>query len=109
MHWLLLAGVVAALAWWVVALVQDKADDLPEVAGFPLPPVVAVGCLVLGLVLAVVGRMMVGGLARSRAEEAEADLRAVVHGVLDAEVVQPLRAEVTSYAAFRRGMDRARG
>ena len=109
LHWLLLAGIVAALAWWVLTLVQDTAGDLPEVAGFPLPPVVAVACLVLGLVLAVVGRMMVGGLARSRAEEAEHDLRSVVQRVLDTEVVEPLRAELTSYAAFRRGMDRARG
>ncbi|MCX6401993.1 MAG: 50S ribosome-binding GTPase [Propionibacteriales bacterium] len=109
LHWLLLVAGVAGLAWWGFAAVQGKTADLPEVAGVPVPPLVGAGALVLGLLLAIVGRVLVKGLARTRAEDADERLRAVVHGVLDTEVVQPISAELSSYAAFRRGIAAARG
>lgn len=109
LHWLLLLATVGGLGWWVAALVQGTTDDLPAVVGAPLPAVVAVGGLVLGLVLALVGRVLVGGLARSRADAADENLRGVVHGLLDTEVVAPVSREVASYAAFRRGIATARG
>ncbi|HWI42349.1 MAG TPA: GTPase [Nocardioides sp.] len=108
LHWLLLLAFVGGLVWWGVAAVQHSTDDLPEVAGFPLPPVVAVGGLVLGLVLWLVGRALVGGVARGRAAAAEERLRGVVQKVVDAEVVQPLSTELATYATFRRGVAAAR-
>ncbi|KRA39384.1 ABC transporter [Nocardioides sp. Root614] len=108
LHWLLLIAAVAGLAWWGVAAVQGTIEDLPEAAGLPLPPLVGGGALVLGLLLAIAGRILVKGLARARAEAADERLRAVVHGVLDTEVVQPVSAELVSYAAFRRGVDTAK-
>ncbi len=108
LHWLLLLAAVAGLAWWGVAAVQGKVEDLPEVAGLPLPPLVGGGALVLGLLLAIIGRILVKGLARTRAEAADDRLRAVVHGLVDSEVVQPVSAELASYAAFRRGVDTAK-
>jgi hypothetical protein len=108
LHWLLLLAFVGGLGWWGYAAVRDTLGDLPEVAGFPLPPVVAVAGLVLGLVLAVVARSLVGGLARARAEEADERLRSIVHQVVETRVAAPVAAELTSYAAFRRGIAGAR-
>lgn len=106
-QWLLLLAVVGGLAWWAVSAVQDKLSDLPDVAGLPLPAAIAVGALVAGLALALIGRLLVGNVARERVASAEDRLRGVVHDVLDAEVVQPIAREVASYAEFRKGMDAA--
>ncbi|MBV6729227.1 ABC transporter [Nocardioides daeguensis] len=108
LHWLLLLATVGGLAWWGVAAVRGTTGDLPEVAGLPLPAVLGVGGLVLGLLLALVGRMLVRGLARQRAEQADERLRGVVHQVLETNVVGPIGAELASYAAFRRGVEAAR-
>lgn len=108
LHWLLLAAVLGGLGWWGYAAVRGTTDDLPEVAGFPLPPVLAAAALVLGLVLAVVARGLVGGLARSRAEAADERLRSVVHEVVDSSVSRPIAQELASYSAFRRGITAAR-
>ncbi|WP_278256596.1 hypothetical protein [Nocardioides convexus] len=93
LHWLLLLAFVGGLVWWGYAAIAGKSDDLSKVAGLPLPLVLAIAGLVLGLVLHVVGRALVGGLARARAEEADERLRAVVHRVVDAEVAQPVTRE----------------
>lgn len=107
LHWLLLLAAVGGLAWWAVGAVQGTVGDQPQVAGLPLAALLGVGGLVLGLLLAIVGRALVGGIARARAEEAEEGLRDVVRGVLDADVVVPVRAELASYAEFRRGIGQA--
>ena len=108
LHWLLLATLVGALGWWAYAAFRGTTEDLPQIAGYPLPPVLAVAALVLGLLLALLARGMVGGLARTRAESADEQLRGVVHEVLDARVVRPISQEIGSYAAFRRGITAAR-
>ncbi|WP_249666127.1 GTPase [Nocardioides faecalis] len=108
LHWVLLLAAVGALAWWGVAAVQGSTSDLPEVSGLPLPAVVAGAALVLGLVLALLARLAVGGLARSRAERAEERLRDVVHTALEQEVLAPVRAELATYADFRHGIDAAK-
>ncbi len=107
LHWLLLLAAVGGLAWWAVGAVQGTVGDQPQVAGLPLAALLGVGGLVLGLLLAIVGRGRVGGIARARAEEAEEGLRDVVRGVLAADVVVPVRAELASYAEFRRGIGQA--
>jgi GTP-binding protein EngB required for normal cell division len=109
LHWLLLLAAVGGFAWWIVAAAQGTTGDLTKVAGLPLPAVLGIGGLVLGLLLAVVGRTLVGGLARQRAEAADERLRGIVHQVLESDVVRPVRAELTSYAAFRRGISAASG
>ncbi len=108
LHWLLLLAFVGGLAWFGYAAVRGTTDDLTQVAGQPLPLVLAIAGLVLGLVLHVVGRALVGGLARSRAEAADERLRAVVHQVVDAEVTQPVTRELSAYGAFRRGITAAK-
>lgn len=108
LHWLLLLAAIGGLGWWAYAAVRGTTDGLEQVAGLPLPAVVGIAGLVLGLLLAVVARGLVGGLGRGRAEAADERLRAVVHQVVDADVVQPLTREVAAYGTFRRGIAAAR-
>lgn len=109
LHWVVFLAMLGGLIWWGVSAVQGVVDDLPRAAGQPLPAVIAAVGLVLGVLLAVLGRMSVGGLSRARADAAEEDLRAAVHRAVDAEVVAPATADITSYARFRRGIATARG
>lgn len=108
LQWLLLAAAVGGFAWWGVTAAQGTTSEVADVAGVPLPALIGGGGLLLGLVLWVLGRVLVSGLARSRAEAAEERLRSVVHGVLDTEVIAPVGAELSSYADFRRGIETAR-
>ncbi|TWG97434.1 50S ribosome-binding GTPase [Nocardioides sp. J9] len=108
LHGLLLLAAVGGLGWWAYAAISGESADLTEVAGLPLPAVIGIGGLVLGLLLAVVGRAVVGGLARRRAEDADEELRSVVHQVVHEDVVAPLAEELSAYATFRRGISAAR-
>lgn len=108
-QWLLLLAVVVAGLWWAnveldVVELDGELGSPREVGGFPLPAVVLAGALVLGLLLAVVGRIMAGGLARSRAEQADARLREVVTTAVASEVVAPTGEALATYTTFRNGI-----
>jgi hypothetical protein len=82
-------------------------DATPKVAGIAVPLVLLGGGIVLGIVLALVGRGLVGLTARSRAETADKRLRGAVHGVTQELVVRPLEAELAAYTAVRTGLGKA--
>ncbi len=107
LQWLLLLAAIGGGAWMGWLAFQGTVDDAPEVAGLPLPAIVGVAGLVLGLLLAVVFAGLVGGLARRRAEAADAALRDAVHRVVDAEVVRPVADVLAAHATFRGGVARA--
>lgn len=107
LQWLFFLGALGGGLWWAVLAFQGSLDDAPEVAGFPLPPVLLVGGLALGLLLWLVSRPLVGGVARARRDEAEQGLRAVVSDVLAKQVLTPTNGVLTSYADFRRGIAHA--
>jgi hypothetical protein len=112
LQWVLLVAAVVAGAWWagVAFDLVDSSGTLgspPDVAGFTLPAVVLVGALVAGLLLALVARFLVAGLARSRAEAAEQRLRGAVDGAIQAEVLGPLGSELAAYTAYRTGIGAA--
>jgi len=105
---LLMLAAVGGGAWWVVLAIQGTYDDAPELAGFPLPPLVLAAGLALGILLWLVFRPLVGGTARGRGDQADQALRQVVADVLATQVVDPVNAELASYAAFRAGIAQAR-
>ncbi|MCW2814351.1 MAG: tRNA modification GTPase TrmE [Nocardioides sp.] len=108
------AGVVRVLQWaliltallgalWTALLVVggNMADNAPQVAGMPLPLLMLVGGVLLGVLLALACRVLVAGTARTRAAVAERRLRAVVHDVAAELVVAPVQAELAAYATVR--------
>ncbi len=107
LQWLLLLAAIGGGAWWALLAAQGTLDDAPEAAGFPLPPVVLIGGLVLGLLLWLTCRPLVGGVARARGADAEHGLRAVVSDVLTKQVVAPTNGVLASYSAFRSGIAHA--
>jgi hypothetical protein len=104
-QWLLFLAAVVGGAWWIYLAATGK--DLPKAAGLPLPALLLVGGLVLGIVLWLVARALVASAARSRAESADVALRSVVRSVLGEAVVNPTNAELRGYAAFRSGIEAA--
>jgi hypothetical protein len=111
LQWLLLLAALAG-AVWLGILATDRylgvsEPSTPDVAGIPVPTVMLLGGVVLGIVLALVCRLLVAATARSRARSADRRLRAAIAEVADELVVAPVRAELAAYDAVRDGLARA--
>ena len=111
LQWLLLLA-AAAGAVWLGVLAGDRYLDVsepstPDVAGFPVPTVMLLGGVVLGVVLSLVCRLLVSATARSRARSADRRLREAIAAVADELVVAPVRAELAAYDEVRDGLARA--
>ncbi len=113
LQWLLLLAAVAGGIWLAVLAVlgylQVPAPSTPRYGGFPLPTLMLVGGVVLGILLALVCRVLVGIGARARARRARRRLRAAMAQLTDELVVGPVRAELAAYARALAALDRARG
>jgi GTPase Era involved in 16S rRNA processing len=109
LQWLLILAAVAGLVWTIAAYASGTLDDssTPHVGGISLPLVLLVGGVVLGVVLALVCRILVAGTARSRAARADHRLRSAVSDVAHDLVVTPVQQELGAYSAMRAGLDRA--
>jgi hypothetical protein len=110
LQWLLLLVAATGLVWSAV-LVADpwlglSRPDTPDLAGFPLPLVLLLGGIVLGVLLAMFCRLLVSATARSRARKADRRLRSAIGSVAQDLVVAPVRGELTAYDAVREGLSR---
>ena len=111
LQWLLLLAAIAG-AVWLGVLATDRylgvsEPSTPDVAGFPVPTVMLLGGIVLGIVLSLLCRLLVSATARSRARSADRRLRAAIAEVADELVVAPVRAELAAYDEVREGLGRA--
>jgi GTPase Era involved in 16S rRNA processing len=111
------AGVVRAIQWvlivaamlggvWLAALavmgyLKVPEPTTPDVGPVPLPTLLLLGGILLGVLLALVCRLLVAASARRKARAADQRLRAAVHEVADELVVQPVSAELEAYTAVR--------
>ncbi|HEU4567686.1 MAG TPA: GTPase [Marmoricola sp.] len=113
LQWLLLLAAVAGGLWLaalaVLGYLQVPAPSTPRYHGFPLPTLLLVGGVAVGLVLALVSRVLVGLSARARARRAGRRLRARMAELTDELVVGPMRAELEAYGRATDGIARARG
>ncbi len=110
-QWLLLLAAVAG-AVWLGVLATDRylgvsEPSTPDVAGIPVPTLMLLGGIVLGVVLSLLCRLLVSATARSRARSADRRLRSAIAEVADDLVVAPVRAELTAYDQVRDGLGRA--
>ena len=111
LQWLLLLAALAG-AVWLGVLATDRylgvsEPSTPDVGGFPVPTVMLLGGVVLGIVLSLLCRLLVSATARSRARSADRRLRAAIAEVADELVVAPVRAELAAYNTVREGLTRA--
>jgi hypothetical protein len=104
-QWLLLLVAIAGLVWSGVVLLDPQfgveRPDTPDVQGFPVPVVMLVGGVVLGVLLALLCRFLVSATARSRARTADRRLRSAISSVAEELVVKPVRAELAAYDEVR--------
>jgi GTPase Era involved in 16S rRNA processing len=113
LQWVLILAALAGGAWLGVLAVMGYLQ-LPEPAtpawqGFPLPTVLLLGGVVLGVLLALVCRLLVSMTARRRARTADHRLRRAIGEVSDELVVQPVQGVLASYGDVRAGLERALG
>ena len=99
------AGWLALLAFGSYARLPEP--PTPEVGSFPVPTLLLLGGVLLGLLLALVCRWLVALTARNRARAADKRLRDAISEVSAELVVAPIRAELASYAEVREGLSAA--
>ena len=106
--------ILAALAGagWLALLALGSYLRLPDVptpavGPLPLPTLLLVGGVLLGLLLALVCRWLVAATARKRARTADKRLRDAISEVSAEMVVAPIEAELASYAQVREGLSAA--
>ncbi|WP_375002634.1 GTPase [Aeromicrobium sp. CTD01-1L150] len=110
-QWLSLGALVVGLVWLgllaVDAVAPVDVPQGPEVAGFSLPVVLAVGGLVVGVGLAVLSRLLARVAARSKARRIEERLSESIAQVAHERVLAPVESELERYARYRAGIVRA--
>ncbi len=105
LQWLLALIAVGGLVWLAVLFVLEwfKVPDppTPEWNGWPVPTLMVIGGLVLGVVVAVVARRFVAVSARNQERRVRKRLAKRTRAVGDAQIVGPLDAEIDRMRRLR--------
>ncbi|MFJ4229804.1 ABC transporter, partial [Paenarthrobacter nicotinovorans] len=96
-------GVLAALGYF-----QMPVPEVPRTEGWPWPTLMVAGGVALGVLLAILGRVLGGWAARARAAGAAKRLRAAVAVVAERRIVEAVDVEVTRLRAFNAALKAAR-
>ncbi len=111
LQWLLILAALGGAAWLltlaVLSYLQMSSPEPPDVGSVPLPTLMLVGGVVLGLLLALFCRVLVRATARHRAASADQRLRAAIAEVAEELVIRPVEAELTAYSTVRDGLVKA--
>jgi hypothetical protein len=105
LQWLLILAALAGGGWLAAMagmgfLELDK-PTTPKVEDLPIPTLMLLGGVALGVLLALGCRFLVRVTARRRAASADKRLRSAVHDVALELVVAPIRTELEAHAAVR--------
>ncbi|MGI8645794.1 MAG: ABC transporter, partial [Nocardioides sp.] len=113
LQWLLILSAIAGAVWLgvlaVLAYLQLPDLASPDYRSVPLPTLMLVGGVAIGVLLAAVCRLLVGFTARRRARAANRRLRAAISTVTQELVVAPIEAELAAYSRARTGLKTAVG
>ncbi|MFN8194548.1 MAG: GTPase [Nocardioidaceae bacterium] len=113
LQWLLILTAIGAAVWTGLIFASDylQIPDLrvPDWRGYPVPLLLLVGAVALGILLALVCRLLVSLTARRRARAADRRLRGAISEVTQQLVVTPVEAELAAYAEARHGLTAALG
>lgn len=112
-QWLTLAAAVVGAGWLgfiaVMGYLQLPVLETPRVEGFPLPTLLLLGGVLLGILLAIMSGFFARLGARSRAKNARRRLRGAVGAAADKHVVEPVQAEIDRLGQFNAALARAKG
>jgi len=108
LQWLLIIAAVVGGGWLAVLAFGSYArlpePPTPELRGFPIPTLMLLGGVALGVLLALVCRVLVSVTARRRARSADKRLRDAISAVSEEVVVHPIQAELAAYSTMRDGL-----
>lgn len=113
LQWVFLL-VAAVGALWLLGLVglaalALPAPEPPTVGNLPVPTVLLLGGIVVGLALALLAGLAVRGSARRAGRRARAAVTAQVAEVARARIIEPVSVELATLAEFRVGLVAAQG
>ncbi|TLM82420.1 ABC transporter [Pseudarthrobacter sp. NamE2] len=112
-QWLALLTVLGGLGWLGVlaglGYFQMPVPEVPRVEGWPVPTLMLLLGVVLGIVLALTGRFIAAGAAGARARRARKRLHTAVAFVAGKLIVEPVEVEVSRLAAFNTALRKAAG
>ncbi len=111
LQWLFLLTALAGAGWlgalFAVRYLTVDLPATPDLAGYPLPVLLLVAGVVLGILFALFCRVLVRATARKRARNADKRLRSAISQVADELVVKPVQEVLAGYDAARSGIDQA--
>ncbi|MCT9870343.1 GTPase [Paenarthrobacter aurescens] len=112
LQWLALLLAVGGLGWLGVLAIlgyfQMPVPEVPRTEGWPWPTLMVAAGVVLGIVLAIAGRILGGWAAKARASGAAKRLKAAVAAVAGQRIVDPVDVEITRLKAFNAALKAAR-
>ena len=104
LQWLLIITAVAGFVWlgalFGAAYLGFDGASTPEWGGIPIPTIMFLGGIAVGVLLALLCRVLVSLTARKRARTADKRLRDAISEVSQELVVEPIRAELASYTRW---------
>jgi GTP-binding protein EngB required for normal cell division len=108
LQWLLLLTAFVGGLWLgafaVASYLQLSLPESPDYGGLPLPTLMLLGGVAMGLVLGLLSKVFVAWSSRSRARAADKRLRAAISEVTERLVIEPIEHEVTAYRTTRDGL-----
>ncbi len=111
LQWALITTALAGGLWLgtlaVMGYLQLPKPGTPDLGVVPVPTLMLVGGVVLGVLLALACRLLVGFTARRRARVADRRLRDAMGEVSRELVIIPMEAELQAYAGVRKGLAKA--
>ncbi|GAA1476256.1 50S ribosome-binding GTPase [Nocardioides aestuarii] len=111
LQWVLLLAALAGAVWLgslvVMGWAGSDAPDTPAAVGVPVPVLLLVGGVGLGILFALFCRLLVGLTARSRARRADQRLRGAINEVVAELVTGPVQGELDAHRTVRDGLDKA--
>ena len=111
LQWVLILAAAAGAVWLgslaVMGYLQVPQPSLPSVVGIPVPTLLLVGGVGLGILLALFCRVLVHFTARARAHAVDRRLRSGIRSVVTDMVTKPIDAELEAYNKVRHGLNDA--
>ena len=108
LQWVLMLAALVGGLWLlllaVLGYLQVPEPSTPDSYGLPLPTLLLLGGIGLGILLGLVCKAVVGLSARNKARSAERRLRASIGEVTERLVIEPVEAEVEAYRTTRSGL-----